>query len=64
MSFNDIHKLKPKKPKSESKQTSNISIEFLVLPGEQFNVVPIEVKHQTGGIISEKIRLLLMRNSN
>lgn len=54
MSFNDIHKLKPKKLESESKETSNVSIEFLVLPGEQFNAVPIEVKRQTGGIISAK----------
>ena len=54
MSFNDIHKLKPKKPESESEQTSAIPIEFLVLPGEQLNVIPIKVKRQTGGIISAK----------
>lgn len=54
MSFNDIHELKPKKSKSEPEQTSNVSIEFLVLPGEQLNVVPIKVKRQTGGIISAR----------
>ena len=56
MSFNNIHKLKPKKPEANSgfEQKSDVLIEFLILPDEQINGTPIKPRRQTGGVISAK----------